>query len=219
MKRGNGLLHSLPKNAGPGRPRTVDIREIANAIFYLIKPAANGNAATRFPGLPSRQLLLPGVDTQRRLGSGAWTALRELARVVAGKQPSQVQPLWIVSRSKTTGHSEARGYDAGKQVKGRKRHIVVDTLGLLFLVMVTSASIQDRDGGVELCDEVQQQLCVSRRSGLTAPIAVNWLSTCSCGVALCSRIVKRPAEQRGFQVQPKRWIVERTLSWLNPFRR
>jgi putative transposase len=155
--------------------------------------------------------------------NGVWdqvlARLRELARVAAGKQPEPSAAVMDSQSVKTTGHSEARGYDAGKQVKGRKRHIVVDTLGLLLLVMVTSASIQDRDGGVELCDEVQQQFVSIKKIWADSSYRGELVEYVQLWCRFVLEIVKRLAEQRGFQVQPKRWIVERSLGWLTSFRR
>lgn len=209
----------LAQDAGPGRPRTVDIREIANAIFYLDKTGCQWEMLPHdFPDY--RHVNYYYLEWTR---NGVWDQvldrLRELARVVAGKQPEPSAAVMDSQSVKTTGHSEARGYDAGKQVKGRKRHIVVDTLGLLLLVMVTSASIQDRDGGGELCDEVQQQFMRIKKIWADSSYRGELVEYVQLWCRFVLEIVKRPAEQRGFQVQPKRWIVERTLSWLNSFRR
>jgi putative transposase len=209
----------LAQNTGPGRPRTVDIREIANAIFYLDKRGCQWEMLPHdFPDY--RHVNYYYLEWTR---NGVWDQvldrLRELARVIAGKQSEPSAAVMDSQSVKTTGHSEARGYDAGKQVKGRKRHIVVDTLGLLLLVMVTSASIQDRDGGVELCDEVQQQFVRIKKIWADSSYRGELVEYVQLWCRFVLEIVKRPAEQRGFQVQPKRSLVERTLSWLNPFRR
>jgi putative transposase len=209
----------LAQSAGPGRPRTVDIREIANAIFYLDKTGCQWEMLPHdFPDY--RHVNYYYLEWTR---SGIWDQvlerLRELARVAAGKRPEPSAAVMDSQSVKTTGHGEARGYDAGKQVKGRKRHIVVDTLGLLLLVMVTPASMQDRDGGVQLCDEVQQQFVRIKKLWADSSYRGELVEYVQLWCRFVLEIVKRPADQRGFQVQPKRWIVERTLSWLNPFRR
>ena len=97
--------------------------------------------------------------------------------------------------------------------------MIVAGIVLLGLVMVTSASIQDRDGGVELCDDVQQQFVSIKKIWADSSYRGELVEYVQLWCRFVLEIVKRPAEQRGFQVQPKRWIVERTLSWLNPFRR
>src|SRR3982750_641599 len=85
--------------------------------------------------------------------------------------------------------------------------------------MVTPASLQDRDGGVQLCDEVQQQFARIKKIWADSSYRGELVEYVQLWCRFVLEIVKRPADQRGFQVQPKRWIVERTLSWLNPFRR
>jgi len=209
----------LAQGTGPGRPRTVDIREIANAIFYLDKTGCQWEMLPHdFPDY--RHVNYYYLEWTR---NGVWdqvlAGLRELARVVAGKQLEPSAAVMDSQSVKTTGHGEQRGYDAGKQVKGRKRHIVVDTLGLLLLVMVTPASMQDRDGGVQLCDEVQQQFARIKKIWADSSYRGELVEYVQLWCRFVLEIVKRPADQRGFQVQPKRWIVERTLGWLNPFRR
>ena len=89
--------------------------------------------------------------------------MRELARVAAGKAAEPPAAVMDTQSVKTTGQGEARGYDPGKQVNGRKRQSVVDTLGLLVLIWVTSASLQDREGGADLCDLVQHQFATIKK--------------------------------------------------------
>jgi putative transposase len=205
--------------AGPGRPRTVDIREVVNAILYLNKSGCQWEMLPHdFPDY--RHVNYYYLEWTR---NGIWDQvmdmLRGLVRTVAGKQEEPTAAIIDSQSVKTTSSGEARGYDVGKQVKGRKRHVAVDTLGCLLLVLVTRASLQDRDGGLDLCTDMQLLFGTIAKvwaDGAYAGDLVEYVRR-FCRFAL--EIVKRPKEQRGFQVQPKRWIVERTLGWLTPFRR
>ena len=112
-----------------------------------------------------------------------------------------------------------RGYDSGKHVKGRKRHVLVDTLGLLLVVVVTAASVQDRDGA---------RLVFGRLNGACKKLRLIWVDGAYRGqlmawVASHLQFVLRPVlrsdDRKGFWVVPRRWVVERTFGWLNQYRR
>ena len=120
---------------------------------------------------------------------------------------------------KTTETSGLRGYDAGKKVNGIKRHLLVDTLGMVLAVLVLTADIQDRDGARTLLEKVKGQFPRLQKiwaDGGYAGTLVDWVKTI-CGWIL--EIVKRRDTVKGFEVLPHRWIVERTLGWLNRSRR
>jgi putative transposase len=145
--------------------------------------------------------------------------VRETARVAAGKRAKPTAAILDSQSVKTTGAGEERGFDAGKKVKGRKRHIAVDTLGLLLLVLVTSASVHDRDGGAELVDELQHHHPQLKKAWADSAYAGELVSYVQQWCRFVLEIVKRPPDQKGFQIQLKRWIVERSFGWLNAFRR
>lgn len=120
---------------------------------------------------------------------------------------------------KTTEQGGERGYDAGKKVNGRKRHIVVDTLGLLIAVVVHAGSVQDRDGAKSVLGKLKGKFPRLSRiwaDGGYSGQLVDWVKKFSGWVL---EIVKRPDSQKGFVVLPRRWVVERTFAWLGRYRR
>jgi putative transposase len=146
-------------------------------------------------------------------------ALVEKERVKKGRKTEPSVGIMDAQSVKTTlVAGEAKGFDAGKKVKGRKRHIVVDTLGLILAVVIQSASVQDRNGA----DEVVAWMKVLWRNvklifadaGYTGKLIERIKNTCGIRV----QIVKKDEANR-FQVLPKRWIVERTFAWLDTNRR
>ncbi len=145
--------------------------------------------------------------------------LREEIRIEVDKEPAPSLAVMDSQSVKTTSSGEERGFDAAKTIKGRKRHCLVDTLGLLIIVMVTAASVQESDGGQELLIDVK-----GKTSRLEKVIAdegykqwlIDWIKQWQSFVL---EIIMKPPEQHGFQVLPKRWIVERFFAWLNTSRR
>ncbi len=114
---------------------------------------------------------------------------------------------------------DSRGYDAGKKVNGRKRHVVVDTIGLLVVVLVTAASVQDRDGGRLVLDKAR--IAMPSIAGVWADggYAGRCVDFARRVLAITLHIVHKPVGQRSFEVLARRWVVERTLSWLVRCRR
>ena len=157
---------------------------------------------------------------------GVWEqinhAVRQQVRQTAGKEAEPTGAILDSQTIKTGDQACESGYDAGKKVEGRKRHVVVDTLGLLLLVMVGPANGQDRDGARPLLRAVLQ-LCRGLQKiwadGGYAGALVNWFRE-QVGQHHCVlEIVRRLGDKTGFYILPKRWIVERTLSWLVKSRR
>jgi putative transposase len=156
--------------------------------------------------------------------NGLWEAihthLREHVRQVEGRQRHATAGIIDSQSVKSTECSQERGYDAGKKVNGRKRHVLVDTLGLVLLTLVLPANIQDRDAARQLLEKYFGQK--SRRrvkhlwaDGGYAGALVAWaLKFWRCTV----EIVKR-TEAHTFRVLPRRWVVERTFGWLGRYRR
>jgi putative transposase len=116
-----------------------------------------------------------------------------------------------------------RGYDAGKKIVGRKRHLLVDTDGLILKVRVHAADVQDRDGAALVLDQLDEPLSqlelIWADGGYAGDKLANWMQTRFGERSLRLEIVRRNDAQKGFHVLPRRWVVERTFGWLNNFRR
>lgn len=209
----------LPEPAGRGRT-PIDRRWVLDAILYLVR---TGCQWRQLPNdFPKWQTVYTVFRRWRK--AGIWQkihdALREKVRRSVGKK-STPSALIIDSQSIRTGEGgEERGYDAGKKITGRKRHIAVDTLGLIWTVVVHGAYWQDHDGAclviVRLRQQCQRLKIIFADSAYGRNQLPDWVRT-TFGWLL--HIVTRPAEAQGFVVLHKRWIVERTFAWLARYRR
>jgi putative transposase len=136
-----------------------------------------------------------------------------------GRDPEPSAGIIDSQSVKTTVIGGERGYDVGKKVNGRKRHILVDTIGMVLMVVVHAANIQDRDGARIVLEKVKgrfSRLKLIWADGWYAGQLIEWVKT-ACNWVL--EIVKRPEGTKGFLVLPRRWVVERTFSWLGHCRR
>jgi len=215
------LIHyCFPKPAATGRPRQHAYRELLNAIFYVVRTAC------QWRNLPKDFAPWRTVYHyfRRWKRTGLWEAihthLREHLRQVEGRKRQPSAAIIDSQSVKSTECSDQRGFDAGKKVNGRKRHLLVDTLGLVLRVRVLPASLQDREGARPLLETFFRRQAWRRvkhlwADGGYAGALVQWAwRRWRCTV----EIVKR-TDAHTFRVLPRRWVVERTFGWLGRYRR
>jgi transposase len=204
-----------------GRPEAHCRRQIVDAIFYLVDNSTKWRSLpVDFPPWSTVYNYLAGWE-KAGVTQNVLDGLRDRVRLAEGRvaEPSAaIIDSASVKAAETVG-KPSRGYDAGKKINGRKRHIAVDTLGLLLIVLVTAASVQDRDGAKPL---LEQLVAACRRVRLVwadggyAGKLVTWAKT---SLTIVLQIVKRSDDAKGFVVLPRRWVVERTLAWIVRHRR
>ncbi len=211
----------LPPAKPGGRPRSVDLREVTNGILYILR----GGCSWRM--MPHD---LPPWSTcydyfRKWRNDGLWRrindTLRHQVRRKARRRRSPSMAIIDTQSVKTTEQGGPRGKDAHKRISGRKRHLIVDTLGLVLAVVVHSAGIQDRDGARSVLARIKGRFPRLRKilaDGIYNGGIAGWAKQFGGWVL---EVVPKPEKRKGepFQVIKWRWIVERTFAWLGRYRR
>ena len=211
----------MPAASRIGRKR-MDLRRVLNTIFYLLRTSCAWRMIPHeYPHWRTVYGHYRKWEAEGRLE--LWLeVLRRIDRIEEGRQAT---PSVVIVDSQSIRTAEGgleRGYDAGKKITGRKRHLAVDTLGNITKVNVGSASVQDRDAAPSLLREVAQisrRLRVAFADGGYAGSCVKKVAALRPNNPIRLKIISRPKGARGFQVLPKRWVVERTIAWLMKYRR
>ncbi len=215
----NHIKDLIPPPKTGGRPRSLDMRLVLNAMIYVLVGGIQWRMMPReYPNWKSvyhyfRQWRLNGTWKQLH------DTLRARVRQQAGrhKHPSAA---CLDSQSVKCAHIKGiRGFDNGKKVKGRKRHLLVDTLGLMLSLLVTGADVSDPAGAREVLSHLTgacKKLRLIWVDGTYRGQLIDWVS---CRFRFRLQPVLRCDDQKGFVVLPRRWVVERTFGWLNLCRR
>jgi putative transposase len=216
------LEPEIPAPRPGGRPRKTDMREVLDAIFYLTREGCTWRALPH--DFPPWRTVYNYFDAWKR--DGTWdrilTPLRVRLRAAAGR-PISPRVACIDSQSTKTAYGgQEVGTDGGKKVRGRKRHIVVDTMGLLLAVVVTAANVDDAKAAQRLFDRMPSKAFyrleeVQADNKYHSPELDRWLRVHHRGYRVV--VVSREPGERRFIPLRSRWVVERTFAWLGRYRR
>ena len=209
----------VPAAKGGGRPRSLDMREVINAIFYIVVTGCQWRMLPK--DYPKWQSVYTYYAKWRN--DGTWQRIHDTLRAElrrrAGRHKHPTAGCVDSQSVKTSSVAAVRGFDNGKKVNGRKRHILVHTMGLLLAVVVTAASVSDPAGA---------RLLFARLGGACKKLRKLWVDGTYRGTLVdwvaehCQFLLQpvlRSDNVKGFVVLPRRWVVERTFAWLTQCRR
>lgn len=204
-----------------GRPMVHDLRAMLDAVGYVTRYGIEWRALPA--DFPPWQAVFAFFNrwSARGLPLRLVDMLRERIRATRGRNPTPTAgsiDSQSVKAADTVG-AATRGFDGGKKINGRKRHIAVDTLGLLLAVIVTPASVQDRDGALNLLALLTERFTRIKLVWADGGYAGRLVLWAKAVLHLTVTVVKRSDDANGFQVVPRRWVVERTFGWLLRHRR
>jgi putative transposase len=209
----------LPTPKGTGRPRTYQLREIMNGIRYVLRYGIPWDAMPR--DLPPSSLC---YDYWRMLSDGGHLdrinhELVMMDRLKAGREASPTLAIIDAQSVKCDAPHGERGYDAGKKVLGRKRHIAVDSDGRLLCVKVTPANVQDQNGGITLLKRLVRWCPFIQTVVVDGGYKTTFIEAVKATGNRVAEVVKRSEFAKGFVLLPKRWRVEQSIGALTISRR